>query len=331
MGRPRRLDEGVADLKIDLWNGRGSSENLLIGAHKTPLRISVIGGGTDMPEYVEQSGWGMCLSLSINLGVAAMVQTSRTAVVPHIDVRCDTPLTHEIMSRTLLGKNMLIKKIMMVEDVDTIGTGLGSSSAWTSSLYAALDSPVGALTTFETERSTGSNCGYQDHAAAWYSSSGAFKFSRGVGAFAYRDLPNAKWLAERVSLHRIYGARDSNSILTKQVEKVKSGRVDELNAVRDLTETFLAALVMNDEERCGALLKDAWTIKKTYAPNVTNDDIDEAVNAALEAGAYSAKILGAGSAGYLMVFRNPSKKGAVNTALAEIDCPLVKYDLHGRY
>jgi D-glycero-alpha-D-manno-heptose-7-phosphate kinase len=323
------MDEGARSLKLNLWNA-DVDDYFHVYAHKTPLRISLIGGGTDMPEFVEEAGWGMCASLSIDRGVAAVVQFGEGEL--EIDPRVDTPLTQLVLEDR--ASQRLIKKISMLEDLDTIGTGLGSSSAWVHSLSAAVGFPITEpLASYRIERASGSRCGYQDHAAASFRRSGLFTFkntSYGV-QFQSTELPKSEWLANRVSLFRIEGRRDSTTLLTKQAESIKNGdKVNSLLMVREMTELFVTAALRLDTDRCSGLLRDAWEIKKGYAPGVTNERIDFAVEAAISAGAGSAKILGAGSAGYLMVFRDPSRAFAVDGVLSELGMPRVKFELFGR-
>lgn len=316
-------------MKLDLWNGKSLQEETYVYAYKTPLRISLIGGGTDMPEFVWAAGHGLCVSLSVNLGVAAIVQISKTEVDPVIDPRCDTPLTHAVLDSTRYGSSRLVRSVFMLDDVDTIGTGLGSSSAWVSSLSHALSSPVSEEKTFEIERSVGSRCGYQDHAAASYRSSGIFKFSG--GKTQYRDLPNSSWLKNRVALYKMGGKRDSTNLLSKQAERVVSGDItNSLIRVRDLAGKFVLATMLNDYDECAALLREAWEIKKSYAPGVTNDQIDEAVSAVVAAGAGSAKILGAGHAGYITAFRKQEDAKRVDEAAESVGLVKVNYELYGR-
>lgn len=329
-------------MKLTVWN---SDHQRPILVQKVPLRISIIGGGTDMPEFVEEAGWGMCLSLSINHGVAAVAQFSRERCEPIVDQQCDTPLTKAILER--FNKTGVLKKVSMFEDVPTIGTGLGSSSAWTVALSRALtevrgaDASISAAESFYIERHlAGHSCGYQDHAAASFGSSGIFTFNKsatprpegGWGVnFVNRDLPSSTWLQNRVSLYRVEGKRDSSALLAEQAARLHSH--DTFNVylrMRDLAEKFVVALINQDEKRCGMLLQNAWELKRAFGRDVTNDVINAAVDSAISAGAYSAKIMGAGSAGYLMVYRPVDCSSKVDSAMKELGHQKITYGLHGR-
>lgn len=282
------------------------------------LRVSLIGGGTDMPEYVRDGRVGRCVILKTKLEVGAIVQES--AVTPMhrnasttLDPRVDTALTSCIVDAV----GFLPERdtyITMTEDAPTRGTGLGSSSAWTRALSEGLGCPDPTPHfTFDVERNSGSACGYQDHVAAslehglWNVS--FFEGARGGWAYDLREL-QCHWLRDCVSLVYLGGERrDSNSILIRQSLGIKE-RIPMLERMTRLAAEAEATLTGSDSKsgpkKIISMVKEAWGIKRSYAPGVSNPRIDELIKHCEDSGC-GAKLLGAGGSGYLCVFHEPGR------------------------
>jgi D-glycero-alpha-D-manno-heptose-7-phosphate kinase len=276
-----------------------------------PLRVSLIGGGTDMPEYVERSGRGCVISFPLAQEVHAVVMPN---TYPYRDLRlqnsCDNALTHAVVD-FLEDDGVKLCDVAMFSDVDTCGTGLGSSAAWIRALLRVNRRHDYTIKqAYDVERSVGSRCGYQDHAVAWRQVPAIYSFTRAPGErpgevmFNDHPIPNFNNILPWLRFYRIGGKRDSNVILARQGDAVKD-HMDGLDYMMQLTDSAIASFQRDDMRRVAKIISESWEIKKKYAPGVTNDDIDAALKIAVSHGAVGGKILGAGSAGYLMVLMDP--------------------------
>ena len=117
------------------------------------------------------------------------------------------------------------------------------------------------------------------------------------------------------------GVTRSASVLLQQqstemaVDKEKSNAMAEM--VR-LARSAYANLCDGRIDALGAMLHDAWQIKKQMANGITNSLIDESYQAALDAGAEGGKLLGAGGGGFLMFLAPPERHEAIRVALCKL-------------
>lgn len=318
-----------------------------------PLRVSVLGGGTDMPEYLDTGAEGICFSFPIDKYVYAVGQpaTEDSSSLVTLVGNADTNLTSAVCEAAYEKYSVNVKSVHSFDDVETMGTGLGSSSAWVRAvceLFAnAHDvirdtghrnnsaSWINDIDTYNIERSVGARCGYQDHAAAYWQLPSVFRFipeKRGCVIIKREAMPNVDRLASWIHLYRLSGARDSNVILAAQGDAIKKDnnkivKLDELVEMCNRALGYLYSEKMND---FAEIVRASWEIKKDYAPGVTNDTIEEAIIMAYTKGAAAAKLLGAGGAGYLMVMVNPNTYHArdVEAAMMSKGYKRIRFNVH---
>jgi D-glycero-alpha-D-manno-heptose-7-phosphate kinase len=109
--------------------------------------------------------------------------------------------------------------------------------------------------------------------------------------------------------------RSANSILGEQSANV-SDRIPQLNQLRDLAGEAADGLRCGDISAVGTALSKSWLAKRSLAAGVSNQQIDDAVEAALAAGATGAKVTGAGGGGFLLVTCPAEHQQAVRDRLA---------------
>lgn len=298
------------------------------------LRVSLLGGGTDLPENVEIAGrTGRCLIAPLRSEVSAIADftyVDGTDTRPFLtvgDSRCDTPLTHAVYDHPEIvsvieeyrRRNPRVRmRLFMGEDVPTRGTGLGSSAAWVRANLTMLsnltDVPLNrfdAHVGYDVERSIGSSCGYQDHVAAYVAS------TRGLGVFSVEFTPSdeTRWYYDvrhldvdfsgKMCLVRVPGDRDSNSILARQAAEMREA---DMNEMAQLVEAAVGVINADDDDRdwghmmteVGRMINESWRIKKSYTRGVTNDIVENTINACLASGAHGAKLAGAGACGFVV-------------------------------
>lgn len=284
---------------------------------QTPLRVGLVGGGTDLPAYYREHS-GRVLNAAIDKYVYVVVKQrfddeiyvnySTKEVVSRVE-----DLQHELVREALhmTGVRGGVE-ITTLADIPSAGSGLGSSSAVTVGLLQALFTYQGRQLTAEelADRACAieiDRCrkpiGKQDQYAAAYG--GVCDIHFGPGDRVVVDqLPLAPDVRRRVQDELLLFftgiTRSANTILGEQTANI-ADRLVQLAQLRDLAGEAAAGLREGDVDALGAALNKSWAAKRELASGVSNSQIDEAVEAALEAGASGAKVTGAGGGGFLLV------------------------------
>jgi len=304
---------------------------------KTPLRMSFVGGGSDLKSFYE-SGFGAVVSTAIDKYIYVManrrsddlirVSYSRAEYVNVVD-----ELEHNIIREALrlAGITKGIDVVYMGDVlVKGVGTGLGASSTLAvgvlNALYAFQAQPVSA------ERLAQEACqieidvlkapiGKQDQYAAAYGGLNYIQFNAdesvevkpiGLKAEMIKQLDND------LMMFNTGMVSDSKVVLTEQNSKATNNQRG-LEEIVDFAQSLKAILTNNQIYDFGRLLHKNWLYKKTFASTISNSAIDGHYQRALEAGAEGGKVLGSGGGGFLLLYcPGDSKKKAVRNALAEL-------------
>lgn len=301
---------------------------------RTPLRVSFLGGGSDLPCYYRRNG-GAVLSTTIEQSVyvtvsrkfddAVRVSYSRTEEVAHSS-QIKHPLVREALA--LLGIEGGIE-ITSVADIPARGTGLGSSSSFTVGLLNALHAHCGRSATaanlaqqscqIEIDRCR-EPIGKQDQYAAAY---GGFNFIR----FHADDSVEVKKVVCSPAVHADLEARllffytgltrSASTLLQRQAAEVAmpGGKADGMATMVRLAEAAYTDLCAGNLDAIGTMLHEAWHIKKDMTDGISNTFVDQAYQAAMDAGAQGGKLLGAGGGGFLMFLAPPECHDAIRRAL----------------
>ena len=315
---------------------------------QTPLRVSFLGGGSDLPSYYRRNG-GAVLSVAVDQSVyvtvsrkfdnAVRVSYSRTEEVAHAS-EVEHPLVRE--SLDLLGIEGGIE-ITSVADIPARGTGLGSSSSFTVGLLNALHAYSGRHATaaklaeesclVEIER-CGEPIGKQDQYAAAF---GGFNFIR----FHPDDTVEVKKmvcpqslvaeLQTRLIFFYTGVTRSASSILRQQSADVASpgAKSDATSRLAQLAEEAFSELCAGNIDSLGGMLDEAWQTKKQVADGVSTSLIDQAYEAAIRAGADGGKLLGAGGGGFLMFLASPERHDCIRLALRPMRETFFRFVPHG--
>jgi len=296
---------------------------------RTQFRVSLFGGGTDFEEYYKVNG-GEVISFTIDKSMYVTINKkfdgrlhirySKMEETGQVD-----DLRHDIIRECL--KFVGIEKgieIVVISDIPSVGTGLGSSGALTVGLLKALYAYVGKeiskedLAEYSCEIEINRlkhQIGKQDQYAAAFGGINHIVFSKD-SSVKVESLFNGRedfWeeVFNDLMLFYIPNGRKSSKILKVYRKNINSNRFD-LDYHRAFVSWFRSRI--NENEICmkslGEMLNKAWEIKKKSSP-ATNELIDRAVNIALSKGAYGAKVCGAGQGGFLLVVSNG--RGDVNS------------------
>lgn len=304
---------------------------------RTPLRVSLMGGGSDLPAYYRDCGrQGAVVSATINRYIYITVNRgfdegirasySKTELVDHVD-RVRHPLIREAMKLTGVVRGV---EITSIADIPSRGTGLGSSSAYLVGLLHALYAHQGR---FKSARSLaeeacrielgvlGEPAGKQDQYIAAHGGLQHIRFNPDDSVFVdpvicTRETKQA--VADRLMLFFTGATRPSSEILTRQASRTGERR-DAVAELVAMTGEVSAILREGRElDRIGVLLHRSWEIKRTLEGSISNDELDRLYELARRGGALGGKITGAGGGGFLMLWVEPQNQGRVREALSSL-------------
>ncbi len=288
---------------------------------RTPLRISLGGGGTDLPSYYEAHG-GFVLSAAIDKYVYTTVNRAfrpgyflKYSKNEHVERRED--IEHAIFRTAIELMDLETRtEIVTMADVPA-GTGMGSSGSFTVSLLHALHAhkkmPVSPnelarLANHLEMNILGEPCGKQDHYIAAYGGLLCQAYGTGgsveVAPLAIAD-DALRSLQEGLMLFFTGYSREASSLLAEQAERTSAGdaeMVDRLHQVKALGDHIRTALEAGDIDNFGALMHEHWETKRKRSGSMSSGAIDGLYALARENGALGGKLVGAGGGGFLLFF-----------------------------
>jgi D-glycero-alpha-D-manno-heptose-7-phosphate kinase len=303
---------------------------------QTPLRIGLLGGGTDLPDYYREHG-GRVLNCAIDKYIYVIVKQrfdddiyvnySKKEIVSRVE-----DLEHELVREAMLmtGVSSGVEITTLADIPSAGGSGLGSSSAVTVGLLLALFAYRGRQVTAEelAERACtieidrcGKPIGKQDQYIAAFGGIRDIRFGPGEEVVAEElDLSTAERrnLQQDILLFYTGVTRSADNILVEQTANIKATR-PQLDLLRDLAGVAVGQLRRGDVDSVGLALRRGWEAKRELASGVSNGQIDVAVTRALDAGATGAKLTGAGGGGFLLVICPTERQRVVRQCLADLD------------
>jgi D-glycero-alpha-D-manno-heptose-7-phosphate kinase len=301
---------------------------------QTPLRIGLLGGGTDLPGYYREHG-GRVLNCAIDKYIYVIVKQrfddeiyvnySKKEIVSRVE-----DLEHELVREAMLMTGVTGGvEITTLADIPSAGSGLGSSSTVTVGLLNALFTYQGLQVSarelaeraceIEIER-CGKPIGKQDQFIAALGGIRDLRFGPGeeVTADEIRlDATGRRALQRQIMLFYTGITRSANTILAEQNDKVAATR-PQLDQLRDLAGFAAEQLRAGNTDAVGPALRESWEAKRKLASGVSNSQIDAAVSLALEAGASGVKVSGAGGGGFMLVICAMEHQATVRRALSHM-------------
>ncbi len=298
---------------------------------KAPLRISFVGGGTDLPDYYKNSP-GKVISATIDKYVLAAINPA--PLLKGITARYSSI---ETVSKVKDLKNDRIREVMLKFGVEEnleigifshmpVGTGLGGSSAFTVSLIKGLSTYAGkrldkkeiAQIACEIEIETLKEpIGKQDQYAAALGGFNTFTFNPDGSVETEPILLDYKTRLDMENSMLVFFTgitRTAKSVLTEQKAN-SAGNIKSLNSLVKLVDSFQRKLVKGNFRAMGELLHESWLIKKKLASKISNEVIDKLYATGIKNGAWGGKILGAGGGGCVMFLVPRNKKEQVRESL----------------
>ena len=308
---------------------------------RSPLRISLGGGGTDLPSYYRKHT-GFLISAAIDKYIyitihktfadEILIKYSKLEKVGNVD-DIEHPIIRECLKTFTIPGNHI--EITSLADIPA-GTGLGSSGSFTTALIKALNAynnrtiSTGYLAEqackIELERLK-EPIGKQDQYIAAYG---------GVTAFEFLPDDKVNIIPVKLSKETLYNLEDNlvlfftgysrhaSNILKEQDDKSKSDdskMTDNLHFIKEIGKQSLKSLESGDLTRFGELMNQHWEYKKERSQSMSNERINEWYELALKSGAVGGKLIGAGGGGFLLFYTEDKMRlrhALMNAGLEEV-------------
>ena len=303
---------------------------------KTPLRITFAGGGSDMASYYMEHP-GTCISATINKYVYVLVKKRFDDKVylkysdnEVVDVNKVDNILHDFIRETLKFMNVDYGvEIINWADIPTKGTGLGSSSSFLVGLLLALHTLEGRYVSKETLadqacyieiEKCGKPIGIQDQYAAAFGGFNHMEFSAAeyrVSGFGFCDQ-EIRDISENLHLFYTGVTRESKDILSVQKENLISDQeiIHNMHENVELANKLAEYLTYKDVSSIPITLRQNWELKKKFAGDISNPELDRIYDVATTiGGAEAGKIIGAGGGGFFLFWADDKKK--LKEALAD--------------
>lgn len=308
---------------------------------RSPLRITLGGGGTDLPSYYREHE-GFLIAAAIDKYVYVNVMRPFTegiflkySQLEHVQEVAEVkhPIIREALQ--LIGLKTPQIEISALADIPA-GTGLGSSGSFTTALLKALyahrkrhlhqEELAELACHIEIERLR-EPIGKQDQYAAAIGGITCFTFRRDdkvTAAPLKLDMDTIFNLEDNLLLFFTGFARSASNILKDQKERTQSSDAEmlaNLHYVKDLGLRSQQALESGDLSAFGRLMHEHWEHKKVRSGGMSNAKIDEWYALGMRSGAIGGKLVGAGGGGFLMFMaedRNRLRRAMAAAGLEEV-------------
>jgi len=315
---------------------------------RSPLRITLGGGGTDLPSYYREHE-GFLVAAAIDRYVYITIhQTFQSGFIikysqlERVERRED--ILHPIVREALALTGVTDKvEITSMADIPA-GTGLGSSGSFATALLRALHVHQKTIIStqdlaeqachIEIER-LGEPIGKQDQFIAAYGGLTCFRFNKNDTVEVWPAAVSAETLynlEDNLVMFFTGTSRSASAILKDQDDRSKSkdsAIIDNLHYVKDLGLRSLKALETGDLRKFGALMDEHWQHKKKRSGAMSNPEIDKWYELAMRNGALGGKLIGAGGGGFLLFYTEDKKP--VRHALREagLEEVRIRFDFEG--
>jgi D-glycero-alpha-D-manno-heptose-7-phosphate kinase len=288
---------------------------------RTPLRISIAGGGTDLPSYYRRFG-GELISAAINKYIYVGINQTfsrgyqiKYSKFEHVETieEIQHPIVREALRRHAVPPSV---EIISLADIPA-GTGLGSSGTFSVGLLRALHATRRVHVTAEDVAKEACHIeidvlrhpiGKQDQYIASYGGITHFEFRADDSvkasplAISNQTLTD---LEENLLLFFTGYSRAATDILVDQDKRTIEGDaavIDNLHYVKKLGVEIKQALEHGDTRAFGRLMHEHWETKRKRSSNMSNGDINRWYELGRDAGAIGGKMVGAGGGGFLLFY-----------------------------
>ena len=303
---------------------------------RTPLRMSFVGGGSDLPSYYKQRG-GAVLSTSVDKYIYVTVNQKFDN-----DIRLSYSITenesnikqikHPVVRNTLEFLDIQGGiEITSISDIPSQGSGLGSSSSYTvallHALYAYQDKSItkeelGRLSSYIEIDLCGDTIGKQDQYAAAFGGLNLIEFNEDDSVVVNPIIckpETIKKLQDSIIVFYTRRTRSASTLLSNQSDNMKQAEKRELMSNMVSLVYDMRSLLEKDEiEPLGELLDQNWQLKRQITAGISDFEIDDWYSKGILAGATGGKLLGAGNGGFMMFFAPKEKHANITKEMKDL-------------
>lgn len=324
---------------------------------RAPLRLGIAGGGSDVSPYCDIYG-GYVLNATIDMHAYCTIEPLaaqkviftaadrqehyESAALPKLEFDGVLDLHKAVYNRIVhqFNHDQPLPLRLTTHSDAPAGSGLGSSSTLVVAMVAAyvewLKLPLGDYETarlaYEIERiDVGLSGGRQDTYAATFGGFNFIEFYDNERVIV-NPLRIKNWMINELesSLVLYYTdiSRKSAVVIDEQIKNIKSQSNDALAATHTIKQGAVdmkEAILKGNTRQMAELLGKSWEAKKRVAKGITSPTIDKAYETAMQAGAYSGKVSGAGGGGFIMFMVYPEHKMNVMRALKALGGQVTRF------
>jgi len=316
---------------------------------RSPLRISLGGGGTDLPSYYQQHE-GFLIAAAIDKYVyitlhdtfqkEIIIKYSQTERVLHPE-----EIQHPIIREALRLLNIRSENFELASLADIpAGTGLGSSSSFTCALLKALHTYNKSFVKPDDLAEEACHIeidllhepiGKQDQYISAFG---------GINCFTFCKNDQVKTKELNITQETLYNledhlllfftgySRSASTVLKEQDDKSKSrdpSMIENLHFVKELGYKSKLAFERGDLEEFADIMNVHWEHKKQRSNSMSNDRINKWYDLAMKNGALGGKLIGAGGGGFLMFYADDTKKLRKTMAMEGLQEVRFRFDFDG--
>ena len=324
---------------------------------KAPLRLGLAGGGSDVSPYCDIYG-GCILNATINLYVHCTITEREDDIIRFEALEIEQAIEYSSATKLPFDNTLDLHKGVYNRIINDFfpdtkrsftlytysdappGSGLGSSSTMVVAVIKAfvewLNLPLGeydiAYLAYDIERNDLKlSGGKQDQYAATFGGFNFMEFFKDDRTIV-NPLRVKQWiideLGESLILYYVGVSRSSAQIIDEQKKNTSSGNqvaIEAMHRIKQSSVEMKEAILKGDIVRFAEIMGRAWEDKKKMATSITNSLIDEVFNVAVNAGAITGKISGAGGGGFIFFVVKPENKPLVVKKLKELNGQVVDF------
>ncbi len=310
---------------------------------RSPLRVTLGGGGTDLPSYYKDHG-GFLIAAAINKYVYATVMRPFTpgiylkySRIENVDsiTQVSHPIIREVLKEFKLKTPQI--EVTTLADIPS-GTGLGSSGSFTTALIKALfthykksihPKELAELACKIELINLNEPIGKQDQYISAFGGITVISFNKDETVLVEPlslSIETQHDLEDNLLLFYTGFSRSASSILADQDSRSKKNEIEileNLHFTKSIGYKIKDALVLGDTYEFGQLMNEHWEHKKLRSHGMSNERIDEVYRTALKNGAIGGKLVGAGGGGFLMFYVHD--KGKLRETMRKLNLEEVRF------
>lgn len=316
---------------------------------RTPLRVSLAGGGTDVPPYADEFD-STVINFTLNLYVRGyLIETKTSSKNPKITIVINDGKFENLFIESLkkylnMNYGKLINKDIEINIQTPVmpGSGLGASSAIIVSTISLLMRYTGIFITKKKLMKTAHDCerefigikgGYQDHCSAVY---GGLRIYQKKAYGEVSQIKNKRVKVSKSFIHEIESSfilidlnisRAGEYIIEDQQKNINTGDTTAIRATElqgKIAKSMLTALRNESIDTVAELVKEAWKAKKNFSSLITTPKIDEVAKTFLESGVKAVKLTGAGGGGFMLVISSKHQHHKVLELAKTLNLPTIQ-------